>query len=244
MITLKPILNYIQNNLEDKMRKTIFAMLMLCLFTTLTFAQSTNGRLIGTVSGPDGLIPGASVTVTDDQTGRELTAQTGDDGGFRFDQLPFGNYTVKVTANGFKTFVATGVKIDANRDYSLKPVMELGSIEAQVTVQAGADIINSTNAELSIRLVRDKFRLRLTDATRFLCSICKQVSTRQAVPSMDNAHLQQTIRVTGSMCRIISFEPAALFKIARRLMTPENLRLSLKMPVLNSAAAVHLKFDW
>lgn len=131
------------------MKKTFLAVLMLCLFAALTFAQSTNGRLVGTVSGPDGLIPGATVVVTDDQTGRALTVQSGDDGQFRFDQLPFGTYTVKVTASGFKTFVATGVKIDANRDYDLKPVLEVGAVEVQVTVQAGTDIVNSTNAELS-----------------------------------------------------------------------------------------------
>ncbi|HEY8562223.1 MAG TPA: TonB-dependent receptor [Pyrinomonadaceae bacterium] len=131
------------------MKKTFLAMFMLCLLAAAAIAQSTNGRLVGTISGPDGLIPGATVTVTDNQTGRELTAQSGDDGQFRFDQLPFGTYTVRVTAAGFKTFVATDVKIDANRDYDLKPVLEVGAVEAQVTVQAGTDIVNSTNAELS-----------------------------------------------------------------------------------------------
>jgi hypothetical protein len=117
--------------------------------SAIIFAQTTTGRLIGTVSGPDGLLPGATVTVTDTQTNREYTAVTDSDGSFQFEQLSFGVYTVRISQQGFKTFVATDVKIDANREYSLKPVLEIGSVEVEVTVQAGADLLNSSNGELS-----------------------------------------------------------------------------------------------
>lgn len=131
------------------MKKIMLATLIFCFSAALVFAQSTTGRLIGTVAGPDGLIPGATVLVTDNQTGRQLTAVTNDSGSFIFEQLPYGTYTVRITSTGFKTFVANELKIDANRDYTLKPVLEIGDVEAQVTVQAGADIVNSSNAELS-----------------------------------------------------------------------------------------------
>lgn len=131
------------------MKKFILATLILCFFAVSMFAQSTVGRLIGTVSGPDGLLPGATVTVVDNQTGRELTATTNDQGSYRFEQLTFGTYTVRITVSGFKTFVANDVKIDANRDYTLNSTLELGGVEETVTVQAGADIINTSNAELS-----------------------------------------------------------------------------------------------
>ena len=131
------------------MKKIIFATLMLSLFAALSFAQTTSGRLLGTVSGPDGLLPGATITVTDNQTGRELTQVTNDSGGFKFEQLTFGTYTVRVTQQGFKTYSASDVKIDANRDYTLNPKLEIGDITAVVEVSAGADIINASNAELS-----------------------------------------------------------------------------------------------
>ncbi len=131
------------------MKQIIATIFICCLTAVIISAQSTTGRLVGTVAGPDGLIPGATVTVTDNQTGREITQVSSDDGGFSFEQLSFGTYTVKVMAQGFKTFIATDVKIDANRDYTLKPILEVGSVEATVTVQAGADIVNSSNAELS-----------------------------------------------------------------------------------------------
>ncbi len=131
------------------MKRVIGAFMLMTFACMVISAQTTTGRLIGTVSGPDGLLPGATVTVTDTQTNRELTAIADSDGGFQFAQLSFGVYTVRISQPGFKTFVATDVKIDANREYSLKPVLEIGSVEVEVTVQAGVDLTNSSNAELS-----------------------------------------------------------------------------------------------
>ncbi len=130
------------------MKRVTFAILMLSMFAALAFAQ-TSGRLIGTVSSADGLLPGATVTVTDNQTGAERTAISDGNGGFRFDQLSFGTYTVKIVATGFKTSVASDVKIDANRDYTLTRVLEIGQVEEVVNVSAGADIVNASNPELS-----------------------------------------------------------------------------------------------
>lgn len=130
------------------MKKLTLAALMLILFSALSFAQ-TNGRLIGSVSGPDGLLPGATVTVVDNQTNRELTQITNDQGSYSFEQLSFGTYTVRVTANGFKTFVANDVKVDANRDYTLNTTLQVGELEETVTILAGADVVNASNGELS-----------------------------------------------------------------------------------------------
>jgi hypothetical protein len=131
------------------MRRSVFTILVTLLLSASALAQSTTGRLAGTVSGPDGVIPGATIIATDDQTKREITAQASGEGTFSIPQLEFGTYTVKITAQGFKTFVATDLKIDVGREYSLNPTLEVGGVEENVTVVAGADAINSANGELS-----------------------------------------------------------------------------------------------
>ncbi|HWS86287.1 MAG TPA: TonB-dependent receptor [Pyrinomonadaceae bacterium] len=131
------------------MKRLLLAMLTLALFAASAFAQTTTGDLVGTVSGPDGVIAGATVTVIDDQTKRERTVQSSADGTFSVPQLEPGVYTVKITAPGFKTFNATQLKIDAGRPYTLNPTLEVGGVQETVTVIAGADIINSTTGELS-----------------------------------------------------------------------------------------------
>lgn len=131
------------------MKKVLLLVLTLFLSATMNFAQDTTGRIVGTVSAPDGAVPGATILVKDNQTGREQTVTSSADGAFTFPQLEFGTYTVTITATGYKTFVANEVKIDVGREYPLNAQLEVGQITEQVTVTAGAEEINSTNAELS-----------------------------------------------------------------------------------------------
>jgi hypothetical protein len=126
---------------------------LLCLsvmaVASVAYGQAATGRLSGTVSGPDGLIANATVVVTDNQTKQSHTATTNAQGAFSFPQLAVGSYTVSFSAPGFKTLSATDVKIDVGKEYVLTPVLEVGQIEEKVNVFEGADIVNSTNAELS-----------------------------------------------------------------------------------------------
>ena len=46
-------------------------------------------------------IPGATVTITDRETGLQRNAKTDDEGRFNFPQLKPGTYSVKVEAEGF-----------------------------------------------------------------------------------------------------------------------------------------------
>lgn len=131
------------------MYKFILTSLALCLLTATALAQSNTGRLVGVVSGPNGVISGATVVVTDNQTGKERTAVTTGEGAFIVPQLEVGSYIVKVTAPGFKTFTATALKIDVGQEYSLPVTLEIGALQDSITVTAGADLINATNAQLS-----------------------------------------------------------------------------------------------
>ena len=131
------------------MKRFTLAVLTLCLFTASAFAQGNTGRLVGNVAGPDGNIPGANVTIKDNQTGKEQTIQASGDGSFAISQLDVGTYTVTITAPGFKTFSSTNLKIDAARDYTLNATLEVGNISETVEVVAGADVVNSSNGELS-----------------------------------------------------------------------------------------------
>ena len=135
------------------MEVKLFRSFLLCLsvmaIATLAFGQAATGRLSGTVSGPDGLIANATVVVTDNQTKQSKTVMTNDQGAFSFPQLAVGTYTATFSATGFKTLSATAVRIDVGKEYVLTPTLEVGAIEEQVNVFEGADVVNSSNAELS-----------------------------------------------------------------------------------------------
>ncbi len=58
------------------MKRFLTVFLLVVFSAVVAFAQGTTGKLSGTVSGPDGALPGATVTATDTKTGKELTVTT------------------------------------------------------------------------------------------------------------------------------------------------------------------------
>ncbi len=131
------------------MRKIFWFLAVIAIATTSVFAQLTSSTLSGTVAGPDGLIPGATVVVRDNQTGKEVTVVTNSEGGFKVPNLEVGTYSVTITASGFKTSTVNEVKVDVNRDFSLPVALELGAVSEVVTVTAGAEIVNSVDAKIN-----------------------------------------------------------------------------------------------
>lgn len=131
------------------MKRFLIAFLLTVFSAATVFSQGTTGRLSGTVSGPDGVLPGATVTATDNTTGRETTTTTNQAGFYQFPQLEFGTYTITVTASGFKTLKATQQKIDVGRDAAFNPTMEIGEVTAEVVVTAGSDIVTQGTAQVS-----------------------------------------------------------------------------------------------
>lgn len=136
--------------MENNIKKLSSLVLAFFLSTMAILAQDTSGRIVGTVTAPDGVVPGATIVITDNQTQKERTVTSSGEGTFTVQQLEFGTYTVRITAQGFKTFTATDVKIDAGREFALTAQLEVGEIAQEVTVTAGgAEAVNATNAELS-----------------------------------------------------------------------------------------------
>ena len=131
------------------MRKLVISSLLLFALVAISFAQSNTGSLIVNVSDASGVIPGATVVVKDEQTGKERTSTTTSEGQVSFSQLDAGSYTVTVTSAGRKTSVTNGVKVDVAQTYSLSSLLEAGNISETVEVTAGADLINSSTGEIA-----------------------------------------------------------------------------------------------
>jgi len=72
------------------MKRFCVVLLLTCVFAVTAFAQSNTGSLTGTVSDASGVIPNATITVTDNRTGRERTAQSSGEGTFSFTLLEVG----------------------------------------------------------------------------------------------------------------------------------------------------------
>jgi len=131
------------------MRKISITLVLLLITSAMAFAQGSSGKLSGTVSGPDGLLPGAKVVVKDDSTNKEITLTTDGSGFYQIPQLEFGTYTIRISATGFKTLVGSGQKVDIGRAATFDATLEVGDVSAEVLVTAGADVITAGTAQVS-----------------------------------------------------------------------------------------------
>ena len=113
-------------------------------------AQITTATIVGTISDPGGAnVPNASVTAKNVDTGLTRTVTTGDDGSFRIEFLPVGNYTIEVAAaSGFKKAFRDGIVLRVNDTARMDFALEVGSVDEQVTVTTAPPEVNTSSAEL------------------------------------------------------------------------------------------------
>src|SRR5215813_197500 len=125
------------------------ATIFLLLGISVAFAQTGTSRIIGRVfDTKQASIPGATVTVTNEATGFSQTQTTTDAGVFAFDSLPVGDYTLTVEQNGFKKFQRTANHLEVNTPLSIDVSMEVGQVSEVVTVQSGAEQLQTANATI------------------------------------------------------------------------------------------------
>ncbi|MCA1606169.1 MAG: carboxypeptidase-like regulatory domain-containing protein, partial [Acidobacteria bacterium] len=128
----------------------LLALLFTCLFTMTAVGQVTTGSLSGTVSDPSGaVLPGATITVVNNATGAERTAETSGTGTFDFQALQPGTYTVSVEAKGFKRAVAREIVVSVASNAEVNIPLEIGLAGEMVTVTTAQETINSTSPSLT-----------------------------------------------------------------------------------------------
>jgi len=113
------------------------------------FAQGL-GVLSGTVADASGaVIPSATLTATQVNTGATTTVRTNTSGQYIFPSLPPDGYSISVTAPGFKAYVRTGIVLQADQSETVNASLSLGETSQTVTVDANASQVDTTTGTLS-----------------------------------------------------------------------------------------------
>src|SRR5271166_651188 len=85
--------------------------LIACLATSLLFAQSDRGSIIGIVSDPKArLVQHAEVQARNVETGKQYRAESNDTGQYRITALPAGTYEVSIALPHFEEVRVKDVK--------------------------------------------------------------------------------------------------------------------------------------
>jgi hypothetical protein len=134
------------------MNRVVKMMLVLVAVLALTgaaFAQSESGgaQITGSVRDASGqLVPGASVTAKQSDTGLTRTVVSDNRGGFAFAAMPTGPYSLEATLQGFATGRIGGLVLSVGQNQRVAVTLRPAQVSEQVTVTANAGLLDRSHA--------------------------------------------------------------------------------------------------
>src|SRR5262245_26138458 len=134
---------------------TRFALLNLTLllvgFGLPARAQQFTGTIQGVVQDSHGgVVAGAEVTITNQNTNVAINLATGSNGHYIAPQLPPGVYKVTVKKSGFKTVTIADIKVDVQQIRATDVTLDVGQTTEMVSVSAsGATALETTSTTMA-----------------------------------------------------------------------------------------------
>ena len=111
------------------------------------FAQESRGSITGRVTDPqNSVVPGAKVTVTNDDTNVSRSTTTNETGYYEVTFLDPGPYQVRVEAQGFKTVDRKAIRLNVGDKLAVDLKLELGTATQSVQVNADAPLLQTASA--------------------------------------------------------------------------------------------------
>lgn len=99
------------------------------------FPQVDTATIVGTVRDTSGgVIPGASITATEVNTGIRTEVKSGPDGNYVITPLKIGTYSVTVDAQGFQKVVRQNVVLNVQAGVRVDFSLQVGSVTQTVEV--------------------------------------------------------------------------------------------------------------
>ncbi|MGH9864936.1 MAG: TonB-dependent receptor, partial [Candidatus Acidiferrales bacterium] len=151
-------------SMEVQMKKLLGVVSLFALAVGIccgnAFAQATaSASLTGTITDQSqAIVVGASITLTNKDTGAARTAQSNSSGLYRFDLLPAGNYELKITMTGFKAITVAATELIVGQTSTLNFTLEPGSVSQTVTVTEEAPIVDVTKTNVGMDVTQQQIQ--------------------------------------------------------------------------------------
>jgi outer membrane receptor protein involved in Fe transport len=141
-------------------RSCSLAVLLLGILTVENLSGQGNASVVGIVTDTSGAaVPRATVTITNEATALQQRDTTDSEGRYNFPRLPIGNFSIDVTASGFKKTTQTGIDLTAEQALTVNLTLEIGQVSERVEVTGavtGIETVTSTvRTVISHQLIED-----------------------------------------------------------------------------------------
>src|SRR5258706_3792972 len=132
-----------------RFQKRVWVVVFAIVLSSAILHAQTGGTIAGVVQDESaGAIPGATVTITNVNTGIVRTTVSDDGGRYRVAGLIPGSHEVQVELMGFQTAVRKGLTLNVGSAIDIPMVLKAGQIEEKIEVTAAAPMVQTANASL------------------------------------------------------------------------------------------------
>ncbi|MBI4264423.1 MAG: carboxypeptidase regulatory-like domain-containing protein, partial [Acidobacteria bacterium] len=106
--------------------------------------QGSTAQINGTVvDASGGVLPGATVTAVQTDTGFRREVVTDERGSYALTNLPIGPYRLDVALPGFRTYSQTGIVLQVGSNPVIPVTLQLGELTETVSVEAAAPLVET-----------------------------------------------------------------------------------------------------
>jgi len=131
-------------------RDSSFVIMSLLVSGAVAWAQLSTAQLSGRVTDESGaVLPDATVSVTQTDTGLTRSDVTDSNGAYVLPNLPLGPYRLEVSLAGFRTYVQTGIVLQVATAPVVNAVLSVGALEESVTVEGAAPLVDVQSSGIS-----------------------------------------------------------------------------------------------
>ncbi len=115
-----------------------------------TGAQASGGVVTGTIADAQGgVLPGATLTLRDMETGVVRTAVAESDGKYRLAGLPPGRYELRAELQGFASAEVTDLTINIGVELKRDVTLALQGVQESLTVTGQSPVVETTKSDVS-----------------------------------------------------------------------------------------------
>ncbi|MPY90275.1 MAG: hypothetical protein GEU99_20415 [Luteitalea sp.] len=114
----------------------------------LAYAQVTTATVSGVVTDTSGgVLPGATVALTNETTAAALSAVSNERGEFTIAFVPVGRYSLTVALSGFADYMRKDMSLSAAQSVNLTIPLGMSGVTDTVTVSGATPLVNRANAQ-------------------------------------------------------------------------------------------------
>lgn len=139
------------------LRRLFVVVILGCIASCAPLPAQTYTHVIGVIRDPSGAaVPGASVTVVNEETGFRRATLSDSYGSYAVVSLEPGVYKITVRTAGFRTLIRLGVRLGVGQPARVDFSLPLGSMQESITVEGEPAVLPTDDVSLGASISREQ----------------------------------------------------------------------------------------